>query len=85
MRKEFGETEARGSLEQLAKMESACIGKLGNLREAQVLGVMLTDELLGSCNDWRLGIVALDQDLVALHGQVFRKNLEQLDRSRVLV
>jgi len=37
-RKEISEGQARGSLEQLAEMEQAGIGKLGNLVEAQVFG-----------------------------------------------
>src|SRR5690348_8410775 len=64
-------------------MERARTDKLGNLGEAQVFGMMLTDELFCLGNHWRLGVLALDQDLVAQYRQVFGKNGKQLDRSRV--
>jgi len=46
--------------------------------------MMFTNEVFCLGNHWRLGVIPLDEDLVAQHRQMFGKNGEQLDRRRVL-
>ena len=72
-------------LNTLQKWKWLAWANLGNLGEAQVLGVMLPDEVFCFGNHWRLSVISLHHDLIAYYLQVFGKNGQQLHRRRMLL
>ena len=55
-REVIGEVDAGHLLEHLAEIERAGVDGLGDVAEAEVLGLVLLDELLGPGDDGRLGV-----------------------------
>jgi hypothetical protein len=81
-RQELGECQPGGLLKHLAEIETSGIGNSG---QAQIFGMMRTDEVFCLGNHWRLSVIALDHDSVAYYLQVFGKNGQQLNGRRMLL
>jgi len=70
----IGKIDAGDLLEHFAEVIAAHVHGLGDLAEGKFFGLVLLDEGAGLGNDRGLGILALDEHLIAHHGQMLRKN-----------
>jgi hypothetical protein len=70
----IGEIDTGDLLEHFAEIEGAHIDRLGDLMQRKLLGLVVVDVFAGALDDRRLGILLLNEDLIAQYGQVLGKN-----------
>src|ERR1039458_8621354 len=75
----IGEIDADNFFERLAEVITAHVRGLGDLAEGKFLGLMFVDVGARLGDDRRLRVFALDENLVAQHGQMLRKNTQEFD------
>src|SRR6266576_3519757 len=76
--------ESSGFLEAFAKVKGAGVDSVGDIRQRKVIGVMAIDEVSRAADRERLGVLLLNDDLIAEHGQMLAKDGEEADHRIIL-
>src|SRR6266571_607390 len=71
-------------LETLAKIKSAGVHSSGNISERKIFGMMTINEVSCAADRERFGVLLLNDDLVAEHGQVLAEDGQQADHRIIL-